>query len=76
MKIASSKAGSVAEAAWSRPGGLSRKDPVRRLELKSGDVIWFGGPSRLIYHGVEGDSSRLQCAVGREGFKPKHRVCP
>jgi alkylated DNA repair protein (DNA oxidative demethylase) len=34
-------------------GGLARKDPVRRLELRSGDLIWFGGPSRLIFHGVE-----------------------
>jgi alkylated DNA repair protein (DNA oxidative demethylase) len=34
-------------------GGLVRKDPIRRLELRTGDVIWFGGPSRLIFHGVE-----------------------
>jgi alkylated DNA repair protein (DNA oxidative demethylase) len=45
-------------------GGMTRKDPVRRLELHSGDLIWFGGPSRLIFHGVErirlGTSSLLQ----------------
>jgi DNA oxidative demethylase len=35
-------------------GGLSRKDSLRRLHLCSGDVVWFGGPSRLIFHGVEG----------------------
>jgi DNA oxidative demethylase len=35
-------------------GGQSRRAPLRRLELWSGDVVWFGGPSRLIYHGVEG----------------------
>ncbi len=35
-------------------GGLSRKDPLRRLDLHSGDLVWFGGPSRLIFHGVEG----------------------
>ncbi len=34
-------------------GGLSRKDPVRRFTLHSGDLIWFGGASRLVYHGVE-----------------------
>lgn len=34
--------------------GATRKAPLRRLELRSGDVVWFGGPSRLIYHGVEG----------------------
>lgn len=35
-------------------GGMNRKDPVRRLRLRSGDVVWFGGPARLIYHGVQG----------------------
>jgi alkylated DNA repair protein (DNA oxidative demethylase) len=35
-------------------GGLTRKAPVRRIEMHSGDVVWFGGPSRLIYHGVKG----------------------
>ncbi len=35
-------------------GGLSRKDPTRRLSLHSGDIVWFGGSSRLIFHGVEG----------------------
>jgi DNA oxidative demethylase len=34
-------------------GGLSRKDAVRRWELESGDVVVFGGSSRLVYHGVE-----------------------
>lgn len=34
-------------------GGMVRKDTVRRLALRSGDVIWFGGPSRLIFHGIE-----------------------
>jgi alkylated DNA repair protein (DNA oxidative demethylase) len=35
-------------------GGFTRKDPLRRLALHSGDIVWFGGPSRLIFHGVEG----------------------
>lgn len=35
-------------------GGFTRKDQLRRLELCSGDIVWFGGPSRLIFHGVEG----------------------
>jgi alkylated DNA repair protein (DNA oxidative demethylase) len=34
-------------------GGLNRKDPRQRLVLRSGDVFLFGGPSRLIYHGVD-----------------------
>lgn len=33
-------------------GGLKRRDPVRRLPLHHGDVLVWGGPSRLRYHGV------------------------
>jgi DNA oxidative demethylase len=33
-------------------GGLSRKDRPRRLPLEGGDVVVWGGPSRLVYHGV------------------------
>jgi alkylated DNA repair protein (DNA oxidative demethylase) len=33
-------------------GGKRRKDPVRRLPVVSGDVVVWGGTSRLTYHGV------------------------
>jgi alkylated DNA repair protein (DNA oxidative demethylase) len=33
-------------------GGRSRNDPVRRHRLTHGDVVVWGGPSRLAYHGV------------------------
>jgi DNA oxidative demethylase len=33
-------------------GGLSRKDPQRRVRLDSGDVVVWGGPARLVYHGI------------------------
>jgi alkylated DNA repair protein (DNA oxidative demethylase) len=33
-------------------GGLSRKDPVRRVGLEHGDVVVWGGESRLFFHGV------------------------
>lgn len=33
-------------------GGLKRKDRPLRLALVHGDVVVFGGPSRLRYHGV------------------------
>jgi alkylated DNA repair protein (DNA oxidative demethylase) len=33
-------------------GGQRRKDPVRRFPLVSGDVVVWGGPARLTYHGV------------------------
>jgi alkylated DNA repair protein (DNA oxidative demethylase) len=33
-------------------GGLKRKDPARRIPLAHGDVLVWGGPDRLRYHGV------------------------
>ena len=40
-------------------GGYSRGDRPRRIWLESGDVVVWGGPDRLVYHGVaplaEGD---------------------
>lgn len=33
-------------------GGLARKDPQRRVPLVHGDVVVWGGPSRMRYHGV------------------------
>jgi alkylated DNA repair protein (DNA oxidative demethylase) len=40
-------------------GGNSRSDRPRRVRLDSGDVVVWGGPDRLVYHGIaplaEGD---------------------
>lgn len=33
-------------------GGLARRDPVRRVSLVHGDVLAWGGPARLRFHGV------------------------
>jgi len=33
-------------------GGLQRADAVRRLALRHGDVVVWGGPSRLRHHGI------------------------
>jgi len=33
-------------------GGLKRRDPVRNFPVRHGDVVVWGGPSRLAYHGV------------------------
>jgi DNA oxidative demethylase len=33
-------------------GGMRRSDPPRRVTLAHGDVVVWGGPSRLRYHGV------------------------
>ncbi len=34
-------------------GGLKRNDPLRRLLLEHGDVVVWGGESRLFYHGIQ-----------------------
>ncbi|MEX3010853.1 alpha-ketoglutarate-dependent dioxygenase AlkB [Hoeflea sp. TYP-13] len=36
-----------------RIGGTSRGGPTQSVRLRSGDVITFGGPSRLLFHGVD-----------------------
>lgn len=33
-------------------GGQQRHDPCRRLPLGHGDVVVWGGPSRMAYHGI------------------------
>jgi alkylated DNA repair protein (DNA oxidative demethylase) len=33
-------------------GGAARRDPVMRIGLEHGDVLVFGGPARLRFHGV------------------------
>jgi len=33
-------------------GGFQRADPTERISLFSGDVVVWGGPSRLRYHGI------------------------
>src|ERR1700726_2887976 len=33
-------------------GGNSRSDRPRRILLESGDIVVWGGPDRLVYHGV------------------------
>jgi alkylated DNA repair protein (DNA oxidative demethylase) len=36
-----------------RLGGRSRREPVQKLELRSGDVVVLGGADRLAYHGID-----------------------
>ena len=33
-------------------GGLARREPLERIALEDGDVVVWGGPARLRYHGV------------------------
>lgn len=44
---------SLGDEALFRIGGTSRRDPTKSLRLKSGDVLTFGGPARLAYHGID-----------------------
>jgi alkylated DNA repair protein (DNA oxidative demethylase) len=44
---------SLGDTGLFRYGGLDRKDPTRSIKLRSGDAIVFGGPARLIYHGID-----------------------
>ena len=47
-------------------GGLSRKEPMEPMMLRSGDVLVMGGPSRLRYHGV----TRIVPGTAPEGTGP------
>ena len=33
-------------------GGAKRTDPTQVMQLQHGDVVVWGGPSRLFYHGI------------------------
>lgn len=34
-------------------GGMERSDKAQRMRLDSGDVVVWGGPARLAFHGVD-----------------------
>jgi alkylated DNA repair protein (DNA oxidative demethylase) len=44
---------SLGDTAIFRAGGSSRRDPTRKFELKSGDVVVLGGEDRLAFHGID-----------------------
>jgi alkylated DNA repair protein (DNA oxidative demethylase) len=44
---------SLGDSAIFRFGGLARRQATRTLKLASGDVLMFGGPARLMYHGID-----------------------
>lgn len=45
-------------------GGLERSDKTRRIRLEHGDVVVWGGPSRLAFHGVAPLASGVHPATG------------
>lgn len=44
---------SLGHDALFRIGSTSRRGPTKSLKLASGDVIVFGGPARLAFHGID-----------------------
>lgn len=46
-------------------GGLSRREPVQRVPLAHGDVVVWGGPQRLAFHGVAALAEGEHAATGR-----------
>jgi len=47
-------------------GGLARADKPRRFRLVHGDVVVWGGPSRLAYHGVAPLAEGEDALLGRK----------
>jgi len=43
---------SLGDEALFRIGGETRRGPTQSVPLSSGDVVMFGGPARLAYHGI------------------------
>jgi alkylated DNA repair protein (DNA oxidative demethylase) len=44
---------SLGDDAVFRIGGTTRRDVTRSVKLASGDVLMFGGPARLAFHGID-----------------------
>jgi DNA oxidative demethylase len=47
-------------------GGLKRSDKTRRFRLEHGDVVVWGGPARLVYHGVAPLADGEHALMGRK----------
>jgi alkylated DNA repair protein (DNA oxidative demethylase) len=59
---------SLGDEALFRIGGDQRRGPTRGVKLASGDVLVFGGPARMAFHGVDrvvAGSSSLISGGGR-----------
>jgi DNA oxidative demethylase len=47
-------------------GGLKRSDKPRRFRLQHGDVVVWGGPTRLAFHGVAPLADGEHALIGRQ----------
>lgn len=70
---------SLGDDAWFRIGGAKRRDPTRRMLLRSGDVAVLGGRSRLAHHGIDRilpGTSDLLGEPGRINLTLRRVTCP
>ncbi len=49
-------------------GGMTRKTPTQSFRLRSGDIVWFGGPGRMVYHGVARTFPGTSSLLREHGF--------
>jgi alkylated DNA repair protein (DNA oxidative demethylase) len=47
-------------------GGLKRSDKPRRYRLEHGDIVVWGGPARLVFHGVAPLADGEHSLMGRQ----------
>jgi alkylated DNA repair protein (DNA oxidative demethylase) len=47
-------------------GGLARSDKTRRYRLEHGDIVVWGGPARLAFHGVAPLAEGEHAVMGRQ----------
>jgi alkylated DNA repair protein (DNA oxidative demethylase) len=47
-------------------GGLKRNHKPRRFRLEHGDIVVWGGPARLVYHGVAPLADGEHAVLGRQ----------
>jgi DNA oxidative demethylase len=47
-------------------GGLKRSDKARRFRLEHGDIVVWGGPARLAFHGVAALADGEHALMGRQ----------
>jgi len=58
---------SLGDTAVFRIGGTERGGKTTSLKLHSGDALVFGGPARLVYHGIDRIFAGTSTLLGREG---------
>lgn len=58
---------SLGDSAVFRIGGTERGGKTTSLKLNSGDALVFGGPARLVYHGIDRILAGTSTLLGSEG---------